>query len=144
MTLLYANGQVGADQAEPHLRVLRLDPAQQEQSLDAVCRPEASQSWDRIELVFGKFTDGRPYSWAASLRDHAAFSGDLRAVGDVLVDQVTLMWRTGFTSFALRQDQSVEIAQRRLAQAQRSTRSFYQSSAAPADRPDIVRQRRLA
>ncbi len=57
---------------------------------------------DRIALVevnFPAFTDGRGYSAARILRE-AGFTGELRAVGDVLVDQLALMRRCGFDSFA--------------------------------------------
>lgn len=52
-----------------------------------------------IEIAFPKFRDGRGYSSAAVLRQ-AGFSGEIRAVGDVLVDQLGFMRRVGFDSFA--------------------------------------------
>lgn len=57
---------------------------------------------DRIALVevnFPAFGDGRGYSSARTLRE-AGYTGELRAVGDVLVDQVAYMRRCGFDSFA--------------------------------------------
>ncbi len=57
---------------------------------------------DRIRLVevnFPVFGDGRGYSAARILRE-AGYSGELRAVGDVLVDQIALMRRCGFDAFA--------------------------------------------
>lgn len=57
---------------------------------------------DRIRLVevnFPTFGDGRGYSAARLLREHG-YIGELRAVGDVLVDQVAYMRRCGFDSFA--------------------------------------------
>lgn len=51
-----------------------------------------------IVLRFAKFSDGRPYSVAKSLRDTHGYNGELRATGDVLRDQVTLMMRAGFDS----------------------------------------------
>jgi len=57
---------------------------------------------DRISLVevsFPKFRDGRGYSSARILRE-AGYTGELRAQGDVLVDQIPLMRRCGFDSFA--------------------------------------------
>ncbi|MCW3838045.1 DUF934 domain-containing protein [Sphingomonas canadensis] len=57
---------------------------------------------DRIALVevsFPKFRDGRGYSSARILRE-AGYAGELRAQGDVLVDQIPLMRRCGFDSFA--------------------------------------------
>lgn len=59
-------------------------------------------SLDRIALVevsFPKFRDGRGYSTARILRE-AGYIGELRAQGDVLVDQIPLMRRCGFDSFA--------------------------------------------
>jgi uncharacterized protein (DUF934 family) len=58
--------------------------------------------FDRIKLVevnFPVFGDGRGYSAARILRE-AGYSGELRAVGDVLVDQLAYMRRCGFDSFA--------------------------------------------
>ncbi|MES1974855.1 MAG: DUF934 domain-containing protein [Pseudomonadota bacterium] len=52
-----------------------------------------------IEVSFPKFRDGRGYSSARILRE-AGYAGELRAAGDVLVDQVPLMRRCGFDSFA--------------------------------------------
>jgi len=52
-----------------------------------------------IEVAFPKFRDGRGYSAARILRE-AGYAGELRAQGDVLVDQIPLMRRCGFDSFA--------------------------------------------
>ena len=52
-----------------------------------------------IEVAFPKFRDGRGYSSARILRE-AGFTGELRAQGDVLVDQIAFMRRCGFDSFA--------------------------------------------
>ena len=57
---------------------------------------------DRLKLVevnFPAYTDGRGYSAARILRE-AGYAGELRAVGDVLVDQLAYMRRCGFDSFA--------------------------------------------
>ncbi len=59
---------------------------------------------DRIALVavaFPAYTDGRGYSMASLLRTRLGFEGELRAVGDVLLDQIPYMLRCGFTSFAV-------------------------------------------
>jgi len=53
-----------------------------------------------IALAFPKFTDGRAYSTARRLRE-AGYTGDVRATGDVLLDQLPLMLRAGFTSFEI-------------------------------------------
>ena len=52
-----------------------------------------------VEIAFPKYRDGRGYSSAAVLRQ-AGFSGEIRAAGDVLVDQLGFMRRVGFDSFA--------------------------------------------
>lgn len=52
-----------------------------------------------IEVAFPKFRDGRGYSSARILRE-AGYKGELRAQGDVLVDQIAFMRRCGFDSFA--------------------------------------------
>ena len=54
-----------------------------------------------IALVFPKFTDGRAYSAARHLRDVLAFRGEIRATGDVLLDQLPLMLRCGFDAFEI-------------------------------------------
>jgi uncharacterized protein (DUF934 family) len=52
-----------------------------------------------IEIAFPKYRDGRGYSSARILRE-AGYKGELRAQGDVLVDQIAFMRRCGFDSFA--------------------------------------------
>jgi uncharacterized protein (DUF934 family) len=52
-----------------------------------------------IEVAFPKYRDGRGYSSARILRE-AGYTGELRAQGDVLVDQIAFMRRCGFDSFA--------------------------------------------
>ncbi|WP_341904340.1 DUF934 domain-containing protein [Polaromonas sp. YR568] len=69
----------------------------------------------RIDLHFPKFTDGRAYSQAFLLRRRREFSGEIRATGDVLVDQLAQMERSGFDVAVLRADQKLDIAQRVLA-----------------------------
>lgn len=54
-----------------------------------------------IALEFPKFRDGRAYSYARLLRERYGFSGELRAVGDVLMEQLLFMLRTGFDAFDL-------------------------------------------
>lgn len=53
-----------------------------------------------IALAFPKFTDGRAYSTARRLREHG-YKGEIRATGDVLLDQVPLMLRCGFDSLQI-------------------------------------------
>ena len=54
-----------------------------------------------IALVFPKFTDGRAYSTARHLRDVLGYRGEIRATGDVLLDQLPLMLRCGFDAFEI-------------------------------------------
>lgn len=69
----------------------------------------------RIELHFPKFTDGRAFSQAVMLRRRLGFQGDIRATGEVLVDQLAQMQRTGFTSAVLAPGQDVATGARLLA-----------------------------
>ncbi len=57
-----------------------------------------------IALNFPKFADGRGYSIARILRDRYKYQGELRAIGDVLHDQLFYMKRCGFDAFAIRAD----------------------------------------
>ena len=61
------------------------------------------QHFALIALEFPKFRDGRAYSYARLLRERYGFKGELRAVGDVLMEQVFFMVRTGFDAFDLQQ-----------------------------------------
>ncbi len=69
----------------------------------------------RIDLHFPKFTDGRAFSQAFLLRRRRGFTGEIRANGDVLVDQLAQMERSGFDVAVLRADQDMATAQRVLA-----------------------------
>ena len=66
----------------------------------------------RIDLHFPKFSDGRAFSQAFLLRRRRQFTGEIRAIGDVLIDQLVQMQRSGFSSAVLRADQKVEFVQR--------------------------------
>jgi len=63
-----------------------------------------------IAVHFPKFADGRGYSIGRLLRERYGYKGELRAVGDVLRDQISLMERCGFDSFLLRDDQEIATA----------------------------------
>ncbi|HTZ66807.1 MAG TPA: DUF934 domain-containing protein [Roseiarcus sp.] len=52
-----------------------------------------------VALAFDKFADGRSFSYARLLRDRYGFRGELRATGDVLIDEIPLMLRCGFDTF---------------------------------------------
>lgn len=75
----------------------------------------ALEGVERIDLNFPKFSDGRAFSQAFLLRRRLGFKGEIRATGDVLVDQLAQMERSGFDVAVLRADQSLEVAERVLA-----------------------------
>ncbi len=60
-----------------------------------------------IALEFPRFGDGRAYSYARLLRERHGFTGELRAVGNVLRDQLFFMVRCGFDSFEVADDKAV-------------------------------------
>jgi uncharacterized protein (DUF934 family) len=66
-------------------------------------RVERIEPWlDRLELIalrFPAFVDGRAYSTARLLRERMGYKGELRATGNVLIDQHQPMLRCGFDSF---------------------------------------------
>jgi len=61
-----------------------------------------------IALDFPTYRDGRAYSYARILRDRYGYKGELRAVGDVLLEQLHYMHRIGFDSFDVAGDQPLE------------------------------------
>lgn len=63
-----------------------------------------------IGIDFPKFTDGRGYSIAFNLRTRLGYQGELRALGDVLRDQLFSMHRVGFDAYATRPDRSIHDA----------------------------------
>ncbi|MDY0106704.1 MAG: DUF934 domain-containing protein [Giesbergeria sp.] len=78
----------------------------------------------RIDLQFPKFTDGRAYSQARLLR-RLKFAGELRATGDVLIDQLVQMARCGFDVAVLRDGVDLADAQRQFDRFS----AFYQGDA---------------
>jgi uncharacterized protein (DUF934 family) len=79
----------------------------------------------RVELDFPKFTDGRAFTQARLLRQRRGFTGDIRATGDVLVDQLVQMHRTGFSSAVLKEGKDPADAERQFARYA----AFYQGDA---------------
>ena len=72
---------------------------------------EAGKSaWSLVAADFPIFRDGRGFSTAALLRERFTWTGEIRAIGDVLIDQLILGARSGFDSFALRADQNTDVA----------------------------------
>lgn len=63
-----------------------------------------------IAVDFPKFADGRGYSIAYNLRARLGYTGELRAIGDVLRDQLFFMQRVGFDAFAVREDRDIHDA----------------------------------
>ena len=70
---------------------------------------------ESIELHFPRFTDGRAFSQAFLLSRRLGFKGEIVATGDVLIDQLAQMERSGFTIAVLRDDQPLDVAERVLA-----------------------------
>ena len=105
-TLELIAADAAADAASPHVLTLANDADPREISLDGVAR---------VDLQFPKFSDGRAFSQAFLLRRRLGYRGDIRATGDVLVDQLVQLQRTGFSSAVLRADQDVGEAQRQFA-----------------------------
>jgi len=93
------------------------------------------QGVERVELNFPKFTDGRAFSQAVLLRRRYGFTGDIRATGDVLIDQLVQMARSGFTSAVLAEGQNPAMAERQFARY----RAFYQGDALEP-RPHFARE----
>lgn len=71
---------------------------------------DALNPFEVIAVNFPKFMDGRGYSIARLLRERFSYRGDVRAIGDVLVDQLYFLQRCGFSSFRLREDQNPDYA----------------------------------
>jgi uncharacterized protein (DUF934 family) len=92
---------------------------------DADPRTVSLDGVKRIDLHFPKFTDGRAYSQAFLLRRRLGFKGEIRATGDVLIDQLVSMARTGFDVAVLREGIDASAAQRQFDRFP----AFYQGSA---------------
>lgn len=69
-----------------------------------------------VALQFPKWVDGRAYSQAHLLRARLRYAGEIRATGDVVVDMVPLLARTGFSAVQLRDGQNEDTARRLLGQ----------------------------
>jgi uncharacterized protein (DUF934 family) len=69
--------------------------------------------FDKIALIavdFPVFRDGRGYSIARLLRERYGYKGEIRAIGDVLRDQLRFYERCGFNAYAVRADKDIEDA----------------------------------
>ena len=118
MKLLSANDVATADTADTAANTLMVANTEDPRSLQL-------EGVARIDLQFPKFTDGRAYSQAFLLRRRLGFTGEIRATGDVLIDQLVQMERQGFSVAVLRADQNLDSAQ---AQFDRF-KGFYQGDA---------------
>ncbi|WP_310565460.1 DUF934 domain-containing protein [Hydrogenophaga sp.] len=92
---------------------------------DADPREASLDGIHTVQLQFPSFADGRAFSQAFLLRRRLGFAGQIRAVGDVLIDQLVQMQRSGFTQAVLRADQSLDHGRQLLAQYD----GFYQGDA---------------
>ena len=63
-----------------------------------------------VAINFPVFADGRGYSYARELRTRYGYQGEIRAIGDVLQDQLFYMWRCGFNAFDIRADRDAAEA----------------------------------
>ena len=99
------NWSEGQNDTQQHLKIANSDDPR-EVSLAGV---------ESIELTFPKFNDGRAFSQAFLLSRRLGFKGEIVATGDVLIDQLAQMQRSGFTTAVLRDDQPIDVAQRVLA-----------------------------
>lgn len=124
-----------AETDETNLGVL-INPA------DDVRKLEGHQ--DRLALVavaFPAFNDGRAFSHASLLRARLDFKGEVRAVGDVLIDQIPLMLRCGIDSFAVSNATALKrLAENRLP----GIDNHYQPTARPAQDAGSYSWRRRA
>jgi uncharacterized protein (DUF934 family) len=117
-TLRLLSAEDHVDDGDP--KVLQLANDADPQAIE-VCL----QDIERIDLHFPKFTDGRAYSQAFLLRRRMGFRGDIRATGDVLIDQLVQMERMGFSSAVLKEGVDASDAQRQFDRFS----AFYQGDA---------------
>jgi uncharacterized protein (DUF934 family) len=98
------------------------------ESIDAIL--EDLPNLSLIALAFPSYTNGTAHSKAAMLVEHYGFPGEIRAVGDVLFDQIPLMIRNGFTSFEIVNAPTI----RQLMSGKKAGNPYqYQPAAKPSD-----------
>ena len=119
MKIIAANAVPASDNALKTLQIAN------DAELPEIAASGALQGVERVELSFPKFTDGRAFSQAVLLRRRYGFAGDIRATGDVLIDQLVQMHRSGCTSAVLAEGQNPEVAERQFARYS----AFYQGDA---------------
>ena len=103
MKILASHEYQAPSESTANVLVLANDVNALEANLDGITQ---------VDLHFPNFTDGRAFSQAYLLRRRLKFAGDIRATGDVLIDQLVQMQRTGFTSAVLREGVDAADAQR--------------------------------
>ncbi|WP_304349511.1 DUF934 domain-containing protein [Comamonas testosteroni] len=103
MKILASNEYQAPSESTGNLLVLANDVNALEVNLDGITQ---------VDLHFPNFTDGRAFSQAYLLRRRLKFAGDIRATGDVLIDQLVQMERTGFSSAVLREGVDAADAKR--------------------------------
>lgn len=113
---IFESGHFAAQADAPEILTLANDADPREADLAGV---------QTVVLHFPAFTDGRAFSQAFLLRRRLGFTGDIRATGDVLIDQLQQMQRSGFTQAELRADQSLSAGLRQLSRFA----AFYQGDA---------------
>lgn len=130
---------------------LALEPAVREASADRlgveILPGEAIESLvpflERLPLIalaFPAFNDGRSYSKAELLRSRYGYNGELRAAGDVLIDQIPYMLRCGFSSLEIRN----EVALARLEAGRSGDIPLYYQPASRAGQPGRYAWRRAS
>ncbi|QRM55454.1 DUF934 domain-containing protein [Sinorhizobium sp. BG8] len=96
---------------------------------------------DLVAISFPAFNDGRGFSQASLLRQRLGYQNEVRAVGDVLIDQIPLMIRCGIDSFSV----TNATALKRLAEGRLpGISNHYQPTAKPAADPKSYSWRRIA
>ncbi len=129
MNILASDAAVAPAEHEHTLRIAN------DADLAALAAEGALLGIERIELEFPKFTDGRAFSQAVLLRRRYRFTGDIRATGDVLIDQLVPMQRSGFSSAVLAEGVKADAAQRQFERYN----AFYQGDVLEP-RPHFVRE----
>ena len=89
-----------------------------------------------IAVQFPQFADGRGYSTARLLRQRYGFGGELRAIGEVLRDQLFYLQRVGFNAFAIKEGKSIDDALKAFG-------DFSESYQSAVDQPTPLYRRRL-
>ena len=103
MKILASHEYQAPSESTANVLVLANDVNALEANLDGITQ---------VDLHFPNFTDGRAFSQAYLLRRRLKFAGDIRATGDVLIDQLVQMERTGFSSAVLREGVDAADAKR--------------------------------